>query len=83
MDFGFASHVPSKERAAQDRAYCQVAFAGTPDYASRDALRGIRCSPKVRAGVHLVVTVRGVFALKDAMHSHAACTEYAGCVPVW
>ena len=48
VDFGFASHVPSKERAALDRTYCQVAFAGTPDYASRDALRGVRCSPKVR-----------------------------------
>lgn len=49
VDFGFASHVPTKERANLDQNYGHMAFGGTPDYASRDALRGLRSSRKVTA----------------------------------
>lgn len=52
VDFGFASSVPSAGSVALD----QVAFKGTIDYASRDTLRGNRCSPKVQLSTPLDVS---------------------------
>ena len=47
VDFGFADDLPSSQRAASDPSYRYMAFGGTPDYASKDALLGFRCSAKV------------------------------------
>ena len=47
VDFGLAVAAPDRERAAQNSMYVYANFQGTPDYASRDALNGFRCSAKV------------------------------------
>lgn len=47
VDFGLATVAPDRERASQNSYYMHTNFQGTPDYASTDALNGLRCSAKV------------------------------------
>ena len=47
VDFGLAGLTPDAERAKHDNSYMYRSFQGTPDYASRNALNGLRSSPKV------------------------------------
>lgn len=47
VDFGLAVTAPNRQRALQNSMYMYANFQGTPDYASKDALNGCRCSAKV------------------------------------
>ena len=47
VDFGLAVMAPDRECAMQNSVYMYANFQGTPDYASKDALNGFRCSAKV------------------------------------
>lgn len=47
VDFGLAVTAPNREHALQNSMYMYANFQGTPDYASKDALNGRYCAPKV------------------------------------
>ena len=73
VDFGLAALAPDQERDAQDSTYKYTKFEGTPDYASTDHLRGLRCSAKVCSlSRHSTIMC---FELKNSSSLHYNCLQ--------
>lgn len=75
VDFGHARGVPGKHHVLLG-SHSQDVFRGTPDYASRDALRGVRCSRKVSCMGPWLLANAPVSLIEDKDWTQA-CTLFA------